>query len=317
MLDDLALFIAIVDAGSLQAAARQHGLPPATLTRRLQRLEGQLGCRLLHRSARRLLPTQAGQAYYEQCRPLVSALKQTTEALDVGMNKVQGLLRVLAPVNLARGLLAPVWTRFLAAHPEIRLELFLSNHNEDLWQHGADVAIRVGEQPDSTLYQRRLGTVELVVAGSPAYLAERGVPTHPVELSAHELLVIEPFGPWRFHDPDGGQTLTIEPSARCKLNELALAVTLAEAGLGLLYCPRLIAHEALQTGRLVQVMPGWTSPGRPLYAVWPQRQQPAKVRALIEHLSDFALATPLLQGAGPAALHSPPRSDHAPASHLD
>jgi LysR family transcriptional regulator AphB len=296
MLDDLALFIAIVDAGSLQAAARRLGLQPATLTRRLQKLEAELGCQLLLRSARSLKPTPEGRQYYEQCRPLLTALQQTTAALDDDLNQVKGTLRVLAPVNLGRGLLAPAWASFLAAWPEIRLELSLSNQSEDLWRHGADLALRVGAQSDPKLRQRRIGAVGLALVGAPGYLAAHGAPTHPDELAQHDLLVIEPLGPWQFSARDGGERIELSPPGRCKVNELTLAVSLAEAGLGLLYCPLPFCHEAIESGRLVRLLPDWRTPQRPMYAVWPQQQLPRKVRVLLEHLSDFVQATPLLQG---------------------
>ncbi|MCW3480834.1 substrate binding domain-containing protein [Neisseriaceae bacterium JH1-16] len=227
----------------------------------------------------------------------MTALQQTTAALDDDLNQVKGTLRVLAPVNLGRGLLAPAWASFLTAWPAIRLELTLSNQNEDLWRHGADLAIRVGAQDDPKLRQRRIGAIELALVGAPAYLARCGTPTHPDELAQHELLVIEPLGPWQFHS--GDELVELSPPARCRLNELALAVSLAEAGLGLLYCPLPFCHEAIESGRLVRLLPGWHTPQRPVYAVWPQQQLPRKVRVLLEHLSDFAQAIPLLQGETP------------------
>ena len=174
MFDDLALFVSIVDHGSLQAAARHANLPAATLTRRLQKLEATLGCQLLLRSARSLKPTPEGLLYYEQCRPLLTALTQATATLDDDLNQIKGTLRVLAPLNLSRGLLGPAYASFMAAWPEIRLELSLSNRNEDVWRHGADLAIRVGPQDDPKLRQRRLGVIGIVLVASPAYLAEHG-----------------------------------------------------------------------------------------------------------------------------------------------
>lgn len=302
MLDDLALFVSIVDHGSLQAAARHANLPPATLTRRLQKLEAALGCQLLLRSARSLKPTPEGLLYYEQCRPLLTALAQTTATLDDDLNQVKGTLRVLAPLNLSRRVLAPAYASFMAAWPEIRLELSLSNRNEDVWRHGADLAIRVGEQEDLKLRQRRLGTIGIVLVASPAYVAAQGMPTHPRELESHRLLVSSPISTWRFTSPDGEETIEMQPQGQCDLNDVELAVTMAEAGLGVLYCPRTLSHEALEAGRLVRVLPNWRTPQRPLYAVWPQQQLPRKVRTLLEHLAEFAAATPLLQddGASPA-----------------
>ena len=127
MLDDLALFIAIVEAGSLNAAAEKEGLPTATVTRRLQKLEAGLGYRLLHRSARRTMLTAEGTQYYEQCRPLVQALRQATLRLDATLGAIEGSIRVLAPVNFASEILAPAWASFLEQYPRVQLELELSN----------------------------------------------------------------------------------------------------------------------------------------------------------------------------------------------
>ena len=127
MLDDLALFVTIVEEGSLNAAALRENLPPATVTRRLQKLESELGYRLLNRSARRLQPTAEGWQYYERCRPLVRALRQATQQLDASLSDISGTIRVLAPVNFASGLLTPAWASFMHQYPDIRLELELSN----------------------------------------------------------------------------------------------------------------------------------------------------------------------------------------------
>lgn len=295
MLDDLALFVSIVDHGSLQAAARHANLPPATLTRRLQKLETALGCQLLLRSARSLKPTPEGQLYYEQCRPLLTALAQTTATLDDDLNQVKGTLRVLAPLNLSRGLFAPAYASFMAMWPEIRLELSLSNRNEDVWRHGADLAIRVGQQDDPKLRQRRLGVIGIVLVASPAYVAAHGMPAHPRDLAAHRLLVASPISTWRFTSPDGKETIEMQPEAQCEVNDIEMAAALAEAGQGLLYCPRTLCHRALEAGQLVRALPDWRTPQRPIYAVWPQQQLPRKVRTLLEHLAEFAAANPLLQ----------------------
>ncbi|MCD0505159.1 LysR family transcriptional regulator [Bordetella petrii] len=299
MLDDLALFIAIVDDGSLQAAARRLNLPAATLTRRLQKLEARLGCQLLLRSARSLKPTAEGRQYYEQCRPLLTALQQTTAGLDDGLNQIKGTLRVLAPVSLARGVLAPAWTSFLAAWPDIRLDLILDNRTEDVWRHGADLAVRVGPQHDPKLRQRRLGAFGLDVVAAPSYLAAHGEPRHPHDLEHHALLVSEPLATWYFLSPGGGERIELRPDGRCRVNELELMVQMAEAGLGIMYCPHTLSSAPLRQGRLRRVLADWRTPQRVLYAVWPQQQLPRKVRTLLEHLSDFAAATPLLQNGDP------------------
>lgn len=298
MLDELALFVAIVEAGSLSAAAERLDLPAATVTRRLQRLERALGCRLLHRSARRLQPTAEGLQYYEQCRPLVHALAQATRSLEATLHEVAGHVRVLAPVNLASGALTPAWTGFLQAHPRVTLEFALSNEMQDLVGSGADLAIRVGELADSLLTQKRLGDIGVGLFASPAYLARRGVPADAQALAGHDAVVSAPLQAWRLRDPDSGAETVLQPAPRFRANEMRLAVAAAEAGLGVLLCPLIQAREALQRGTLVPVLAGWTPQRRGIYAVWSQqRYLPARVRALVEHLQAFMADEPLFASA--------------------
>lgn len=297
MLDDLALFVAIVEAGSLNAAAEREALPPATVTRRLQKLERMLGYRLLSRSARRMQPTAEGWQYYEQCRPLVHALRQATQRLDASLGSVSGHVRVLAPINFATGVLKPAWISFMRAYPDITLELDLSNAVQDLIGSGADLAIRVGALEDSTLTQRRLGRVELGLVAAPGYLAQAGVPADAAALEGHALIVAEPLRQWRLRDPGGAGDVLVQPQARLRVNEMRLAVEMAEAGMGILLCPQLQCADQLRAGTLVPVLPGWAPEERYVYAVWSQqRYLPARVRALLEHLAAFAAASPALAG---------------------
>lgn len=299
MLDDLALFIEIVDSGSLSAAARRAGLPPATVTRRLQQLEARLGCRLLHRSARRLQATADGLAYYERCKPLTQALQQAMQGLDAEITRVEGRVRVLAPVNLAQGVLRAVWPDFLRRYPGVRLDLRLSNLREDLFTHGADLAIRVGEQPDSSLALRRLGVATTGIVAAPSWLAQAPPLAHPDDLERHAWVVAEPLGNFALTQAGTGEVWRSPPwpEPRSSVNDVALAVQLACEGLGLLYCPLSLCDAELRSGALQRVLPDWQPPTRPVVAVWPQqRQLPARVRALVELLDAHARQVPLLQG---------------------
>lgn len=301
MLDDLALFVSIVETGSLSAAARKAGMPAATLTRRLQKLEAQLGCRLLHRSARRLLPSSEGWQYYERCRPLLQSLQQATEALDATLHRVAGTVRVLAPVNLANSILRPAWAGFMQCYPDIRLELQLGNLQEDLLASGADLAIRAGEQADSTLNQRRLGVTRTTLVAAPDYLAQAEPLTMPEQLARHALLLAEPLSGWVLRHRVTGERYALPPPAspRLRVNEMEVAVDMAKAGLGILYCPITHSHAGLGSGALQRVLPEWTTESRPIYAVWPQqRHLPARVRALLDHLLEFARHEPLLNDQG-------------------
>lgn len=293
MLDDLALFVTIVEAGSLAAAGDRLGIPPATVTRRLQQLEKQLGCRLLNRSARRLQPSPEGQLYYEQCRPLIQGLRQATQRLDDTLGSLAGLVRVLAPTNLANGPLAEAWSSFLEQHPQITLDLELSNAMQDLVGSGADLAIRVGELTDSSLTQRLLGTTRLVLVAAPAYLQRHGMPADPAALAGHRCIVVEPFKFWRFTSADG-QTLSLQPTPHVRLNDLRLATALAVRGNGLLLIPRVQCDAELKSGQLQILLSDYETERRQIFAVWSQqRYLPARVRALLEHLAGYLAAYPL------------------------
>lgn len=236
MLDELALFVSIVELGSLRAAADKASIPAPTLTRRLQKLEQHLGCRLLHRSARRMTPTREGWQYYEQCRPLVHSLQQATARLDVTLNQVSGQIRVLAPVDLASHHLAPAWMSFLQRYPEVRLELELNNYTQDLIGSGADVAIRVGAQPDSLLNMRRLGqTREAWLVASPDYLARKGMPESIDALRQCDLVVSAPLSTWKIKHRPSGKNLRWQPQGRFYVNGVDLALQAAQAGLGILF----------------------------------------------------------------------------------
>ncbi|MFN3752365.1 MAG: LysR family transcriptional regulator [Thiobacillus sp.] len=293
MLDDLALFVTIVEAGSLAAAGDKLDIPPATVTRRLQQLEKQLGCRLLNRSARRLQPSPEGQLYYEQCRPLIQGLRQATQRLDDTISSLAGLVRVLAPTNLANGPLAEAWSSFLEQHPQITLDLELSNAMQDLVGSGADLAIRVGKLTDSSLTQRLLGTTRLVLVAAPAYLKRHGMPADPAALAGHRCIVVEPFKLWRFKSADG-QMLTLQPTPYVRLNDLHLATALAARGSGILLTPRVQCDAELKSGKLQILLPDYETEGRQIFAVWSQqRYLPARVRALLEHLAGYLAAYPL------------------------
>ncbi|MDW5416578.1 LysR family transcriptional regulator [Iodobacter sp. CM08] len=301
MLDDLALFVAVVEAGSLSAAAQKMSLPAATLTRRLQKLEQQLGCRLLSRSARRMQVTSEGRQYYEQCRPLLQALQQATQALDITQHSVAGLIRVLAPITLANGLFKECWASFMQKFPEVQLELKLSNLQEDLLGSGADLAIRAGVQQDSSFNQRRLGEVHWVMVAASGYLKQYGQPQIPEELSNHHLIVAEPMARWHLHHKQSGEAFVLQAQAKFRVNELSLAVHMAKEGIGISYCPVSLCCDELISGELQEVLPDWQADSRTIYAVWPQqRYLPARVRALLEHLLVFAAAEPLLNGSSAA-----------------
>ncbi|WP_047249975.1 LysR family transcriptional regulator [Chromobacterium subtsugae] len=297
MLDDLELFVAIVDAGSLNAAAKRLGMPAPTLTRRLQALEASLDCKLLNRSARRLAPTNEGWQYYERCKPLLAALRRETAALDGMLNRVEGVVRLLAPLSMANDMLLPVWMRLLREHPRLKLELKLNNSLDDLYSGMADLALRVGEQSDAALRQRKVGMVRTMLVAAPDYQAAHGKLERPADLAAHRLLLAEPFERWRLRHAETGEEAAWPAEPDLQANDMLLTRRLAEAGAGIAVSPLSICHRQLAEGRLVRVLEQWEIAARPVYAVWPQRRAlPARVRAVLDALLDFAADAPQLRG---------------------
>lgn len=296
MLDDIVLFIKIVEAGSFNEAAKKLDIPPSTLTRRVQKLERQLGCKLLLRSAHRTKPTQEGLKYFEQCRPLLYALEQATQKLDEAFNQISGSLQVLAPTNLANGPLASAWVEFMQQNPLIKLSLILSNHTEDLIGRGADLAIRIGKQPDSSLNMRKLGTIANLLVASPDYI--QNAPKLTIDnLDKHQLIVANPLSTWTLKHKENNNAFRITPNPCFQVNDLDLAIKTALSGIGILFCPLSLCHNYIEQGELIPVLTDWENEPREIFAVWSQQQfLPARVRALIDFLVLYVKKHPLLNG---------------------
>ncbi len=296
MLDDLNLFVEIVESGSLNAAAQKLDMPPSTLTRRLQKLELTLGCKLLSRNTRQTKPTQEGWQYFEQCRPLLQALHQTTQHLDETFNQISGSIRILAPYNLANGVLAPAWIEFMRLYPQVKLILELNNKTENLIETGADLAIRVGEQPNSQLNIRRLGAIRTnMLVASEGYL-QQALEVTPQNLDQHKLIVAEPLSIWTLQHQQTQEKIRFLPKAVFQVNDLYLALKACCSGVGILYCPLTICDQKIKQGELIHVLPEWQSIySRGIFAVWSQQHYlPARVRALIDYLDVFFKNDPLL-----------------------
>ncbi len=286
MLDDLKLFIAIVQAGSLNKAAAQSNISTATLTRRLQKLENHLDCRLLHRSPRGIRLTVEGETYLEHCQPLLTNLQQTLQDIHSDMTEPSGLVRVLAPTNLALMVLSDFWRDFLLRYPLIQLDLHLDNRNEDLLQQGADLALRVGEQRRSNYMQRHLAKVAMGIFASADYLARQPKITKPADLYTQEWLIARPLSCFTLTKGDEQVEIRLQ-THKIQVNEISLCVQLASQGLGLCYVPRLYAPEVAK-GKLHPVLPDWQPPIRNIYAVWQaQKRLPARVRVLVDELLVF------------------------------
>lgn len=286
LLNDMALFVEVVKARSFRRAAETIGMPNSTLSRRITLLEKEIGLRLLHRTTRRLELTEAGQLYFEQCRRIVDEARLAHEQLGTMLAQPTGLLRVSLPVDFANTYLAPLIAQFAEAYPGITFEFDLTPRRVDLVTEPFDVAIRMGDQPDSSLIARRLAALRRYLYASPAYLERHGDLNQPEDLRTHEFLRLLGPAANMVTLQHGERTEVINVGGRFKLNSVGLIRRLAGQGLGIAVLAEDIAAEDVSEGRLRKVLPEWQSPPIPVYAVTETRLLPAKTQRFVEFLQE-------------------------------
>ena len=296
----LSLFLAIADAGGLAAAGRRLGRSPPAMTRALSALEARLGVRLADRSTRRFALTEAGRRLADRARRALAELDDALAEAAGEAREARGRLRVAAPLVFGRRHVAPLVASFLDAHRAVSIDLLLSDRSADLMEEGIDVAIRIGVQRDSTLTQRRLGSVGRLLLASPAYLARRGTPRDPAELAGHDLVVFASLAAppeWRFVDATGSP-LTMRPEARFAVNEAEAAVTAAVQGRGIVQTLSYQAADELADGRLVRLLRESEPPSIPVQLLFPPaRPMPARLRAFLDEVAPRLAALTVLRDA--------------------
>ena len=298
MFDDIVLFIHIVQSRGLAAAARQLQLPAATVTRRLQKLENSVGCQLIHRSARQFKLTADGEMYYQAYAELAHQLQTTARELDKDMQQISGRLKVLAPTNISNGILQPMWSAFLKAYPEIQLHLELNNQKDDLLMSQADIALRIGPQSDSNLYQKRLGSIATILVAGPQYIQQHGAPKTLEDLSQHRLISITALEQWQLKNQQTVKQQTLQPETNTVVNDVSLACQMACDDLGIALLPMSEIESELENKRLIRVLTPWQGPDRDIYAVWPSgRLLTAKAKCLRDFMQSFIEQESVLQGA--------------------
>jgi DNA-binding transcriptional LysR family regulator len=281
-LDELAIFVAIVDAGSLIGASRRlHRSPPA-VTRALSALEDRIGTRLVDRTTRRLAPTEAGNALAERARALLTSYGDVLAGTP--QTPVRGVLRVTAPVQFGRRHVAPIVSTFLNEYPDVRVELSLNDRNLDLIEEGLDLAVRIGPLGDSSLVVRQVGNVRRVVVASPAYLARRGIPLTPPDLAAHDTIfgmARSPAREWRFGPSPQGAIVRLSP--RLLVDDVDAQLQAVRAGRGIARPLSYQVTEDLAAGTLVRLLQDFEPDGLPVQLVTLSRNYMApKVRVFLD-----------------------------------
>ncbi|MBE7421312.1 MAG: LysR family transcriptional regulator [Zoogloeaceae bacterium] len=282
-LKQIETFVSVANRGSLTAAATAEGVAPGVVSRRLDALEARLGVKLLLRTTRRVTLTFEGSAYLEDCQRILRELGDAEASVSLGGVKARGHLRISAPAGFGRRHVAPLIMQFLDAHPEVTVNLDLSDRLVDLVNEGVDCAIRVGELSDSSLVSIRLAENRRVVVASPDYLAHHGAPRTLAELPSHRCLSLGQQRGWLFRD--GEEIVSIKVSGQLECNDGAVLHEWALAGRGLAWRSMWEVGEDLQRGALVSLLDEFAAPPTGIYAVFPQRKYlPLRVRLLIDHL---------------------------------
>ena len=288
LLAGISLLDAVVEAGGFAKAGDAVGLTPSGVSRAIARLEERIGARLFDRNARRVTLTEAGRRLHAEAAPLLNGILEAAESIGEDAGRVRGRLKASIDPWFARIVLAPRLPEFLAAYPELALQLRVTNAVEDMLSGGVDVAVRFGPPAASAAIGRKLFETRVITVASPSYLARRPPPKVPAEVVDHDLILFRdpqsgrPFT-WEFHGP--GRPVEVPAAGRLVLDDPSAALAACEAGAGLFQSLEVGLEPWLRTGRLVMVLPDWAEERFPLYAYYASRRQlPAKVRTFLNFI---------------------------------
>ena len=283
-LRDMEMFVRIVEAGSFSAAARDMNMGQPAVSKTIAGLEERLGVRLLIRSTRRLSPTEAGLAFYERALHAIAEANEAEAAARGAGAGLEGRLRIWAPVTFARLHIVPRVSEFLDAHPKLRLELVMDDRSVDLLAENIDAGLRLGVLTDSALTARKLAQADRLVVASPAYLAQRGVPTSPGDLLEHDAIIYGQSAggqEWLFRRQDAETSVRLQ--ARLTLSAAEGVREAVLSGQGFAVSSRWMFAPELESGEVVSVLQEWSLPPMDLWVIYPSgRLTTAKARAFVK-----------------------------------
>jgi DNA-binding transcriptional LysR family regulator len=283
----LRTFMRVVEAGNFSKAADQLSTSSAAVTRQVAALERHLDIRLLNRTTRRISLTSSGEAFVVKARHLLDEIDDAENFAPDRPQRVSGTLRLTAPLSFGVAHLAPLLAGFREHHPQLKLDVDLSDRALDLAANGLDVALRITSEPGPQLIARRIAPVRLVLCASPSYLRRHGAPLHPADLLHRETLSYSYLSwgaSWPFSDSEGNMvSARVDPCVSATNGELLR--DLAVAGAGIILQPAFIVRRDIALGNLVRLLPEWKAPELSLYAVYlSHRQLSARVRAFVDYL---------------------------------
>ena len=284
---ELTTFVEVAQRGSLSAAAREEGITPAMVGRRIDQLEERLGVKLFKRSTRKVTLTPEGSTFYDDCHRVLEELRSAEDALTIGAKSASGHLILTAPTSFGRKHIAPHLPAFIAQHPNLAITLHLSERLVDLKNERFDLAIRIADMKSADLIAAKLARNHRVVCGAPAYFKRAGRPRTLADLARHNCLVTSTedgaSDTWSFQEK--GRAVAMKVSGNLQCNDGEVLTRWAIAGEGLAWRSAWEVSEEVKRGRLVTVLDGFASPGNNVYAVYPERRLlAAKVKLFIEFL---------------------------------
>lgn len=287
-LEDVLAFVRVVETGGFSRAAERLGVSKSIISRRVARLEADLGVRLLNRTTRGIAPTDAGLEFKMRCADILRQLEAAREAVACRERDIAGTLRLAVPLSFGITRLAPAIAAFAAKHPRLAIDLSVSDRFADLVAEGFDAAIRVGVLADTSLMSRRLGTVQAFVVASPAYLAARGIPEKPQALTRHECLIYSGGSrdTWQFRV--NRKWNSIRPQGRFRADNGEVLRAAALAGLGITVLPDFLVGEAIANGTLVRLLDAYPMPEAGIHLLRPGGgAAPARLTALGDYLVEW------------------------------
>lgn len=285
---EMTVFVAIIDSGSLVGAADKLNLSKQAVSRHLNALEQRLNLRLLHRTTRRLSPSEDGRLFYEQAKAILAAIEEAEASLVEGEANISGKIYVNVPVSFGVLHLAPLWQPFLNTYPRVTLDISLNDRIVDLVAEGFDLAIRIAELPNSTLVTRKLASTQVMLCASPQYLNTYGTPKSAADLSQHRTLSYSNWSDkeiWLFEEHGQKQSHPLKSALHTNNGDTCRMLALQGGGITLQ--PDFLIGTDIAEGQLVHVLPQLKFKELGIYAVYPSRKRlPNRVRCLVDYLTE-------------------------------
>jgi DNA-binding transcriptional LysR family regulator len=286
-LNQILIFTKVIETGSFTKAAKLLNQPKSRISRRLAALENSLGTQLIYRTTRQLQLTETGKDYYRRCAPLIQDLENANNAMTSHSEEISGTLRITAPEDYGKYILATLIDDFTRKYPKVRVEVVLSGAYLDLVKESIDIAFRIGNLKDAAMKSKRVGTIVSIPVATPGFLEKQPLITKPEHLSQVPCLSFR-FGPrnqWRLRREKQDMKVKVQGPVMANSPEFIYHCTLLGRGVGLV--PEFLCAEALQSGRLVQVLRGWTSEETPVHILTPaQKDIPLKTKAFMDFASE-------------------------------